>query len=99
MAWWLGGPGGPRPRKNSRKIAAKYIRKIARTTEFMRHNKNATLDRNVSFQIMFIYLFNNVRPNIIIIYIYKNQGQNKKVTQYNSAVRSVLNYCPHKICS
>ncbi len=66
----------------------------------MRHNKNATLDRNVSFQIMFIYLFNNVRPNIIIIYIYKkNQGQNKKVRQYNSAVRSVLNYCPHKIFS
>ncbi len=68
----------------------------------MRNNKNATLDRNVSFQIMFIYLF-NVRPNIIIIYIYiqKNQGQNKKVTQleYNSAVRSVLNYCPHKIFS
>ena len=49
----------------------KYIRKIARTTEFMRHNKNATLDQNVSFQIMLIYLFNNVRPNIIIIYIYK----------------------------
>ena len=69
----------------------------------MRNNKNATLDRNVSFQIMFIYLFNNVHPNIIIIYIYiyiqKNQGQNKKVTQYNSAVRSVLNYCPHKIFS
>ncbi len=42
--------------------------------------------------LMFIYLFNNVLPNVISIYK-KNQGQNKKVPEKRATLNILYKQC------